>query len=186
MESSMRLEYLMTVFAVSGGMVLLFHQVNKHLCNKFLKKFEYEIRGSAKHEAKKRVRFAKDMVELIPMKNVQSDSINLAREQEVIEKVMVLDDAENWKHDEKSKDVMPPNRAVKKLLPGDQSLLSTGFRNIGYTTPEDVLHGQLPEKASLIFSEFLLDLVFLYNSLHSPLSPCAMAKHKGKRNTALS
>jgi len=39
MESSMRLEYLMTVFAVSGGMVLLFHQVNKHLCNKFLKKF---------------------------------------------------------------------------------------------------------------------------------------------------
>ncbi|ESW17757.1 hypothetical protein PHAVU_007G265600 [Phaseolus vulgaris] len=117
MESSMRLEYLMTVFAVSGGMVFLFHQVNKHLCNKFLKKFECEIRGSTKHEAKKKVRFAKDMVELIPMENSimensMTDRINMAKEQEVIGKVMDLDDTENWKHGEKFKDVMPPNRVV--------------------------------------------------------------------------
>ncbi|XP_014511343.1 uncharacterized protein LOC106770037 [Vigna radiata var. radiata] len=113
MESSMRLEYLMTVFAVSGGMVLLFHQANKHLCNKFLKKFEYEIRGSTKHEAKKKVRFAKDKVEVIPNENIsESDSISYAKEQDVIAKVMDLDDAENWKHDEKFKDVMPPNRVV--------------------------------------------------------------------------
>ncbi|KAK7355046.1 hypothetical protein VNO80_14291 [Phaseolus coccineus] len=112
MESSMRLEYLMTVFAVSGGMVLLFHQANKNLCNKFLKKFECEIRGSTKHEAKKKVRFAKDMVELIPMENSETDRINMAKEQEVIGKVMDLDDTENWKHGEKFKDVMPPNRVV--------------------------------------------------------------------------
>jgi len=59
------------------------------------------------------VRFAKDMVEQIPKENnSDSDSINFAKEQDVIAKVMDLDDAENWKHDEKFKDVMPPNRVV--------------------------------------------------------------------------
>ena len=75
------------------------------------------LQGSTKHEAKKKVRFAKDMVELIPMENSimensMTDRINMAKEQEVIGKVMDLDDTENWKHGEKFKDVMPPNRVV--------------------------------------------------------------------------
>ncbi|XP_020233107.1 uncharacterized protein LOC109813352 [Cajanus cajan] len=109
MESSMRLG-LMTVFAVSGSMVLLFHQVHKHLFNNFMKKFECEIRGSTKHHSKKKVRFAKDVVEL-PMEN-KSDLTNVGRAQQVIEKVMVIDDVKKCKHERKLRDVMPTNRAV--------------------------------------------------------------------------
>ncbi|RDY11383.1 hypothetical protein CR513_03967, partial [Mucuna pruriens] len=110
MESSMRLEYFMTVFAVSGSMVLLFHQAHKHLFNNFMKKFEYEIRGSMKHQTKKKVRFVKDAVEL-PIEN-KSDLINVARAQQVVEKVLVLDDDKKGKLEQKLKDVMPPNRII--------------------------------------------------------------------------
>ncbi|TKY53197.1 hypothetical protein E2542_SST24721 [Spatholobus suberectus] len=110
MESSIRVGYLMTVFAVSGSMALLFHQVHKHLFNNFMKKFEYEIRGSMKHHTKKKVRFAKDMVEL-PMEN-KNDCVNMAKAQQVIENVLVTDDVKKWKHEQKLKDVMPPNRIV--------------------------------------------------------------------------
>lgn len=48
MENSMRLG-LMTVFAVSGSMVLLVHQVHKHLFNNFMEKFECEIRPDGHH-----------------------------------------------------------------------------------------------------------------------------------------
>ena len=44
MGSSMRFG-LMTVFAISGSMVLLVHQVHKHMLKNFMKKFEFEIRG---------------------------------------------------------------------------------------------------------------------------------------------
>ncbi|KAK7278767.1 hypothetical protein RJT34_23803 [Clitoria ternatea] len=108
MESSMRLT-LMTAFAVSGSMVLLVHQVHKHLFDDFMKKFEYEIRGSTKHQTKKRVRFAKDVFE-IPME--KSDHMNMVKAQQVEdEKVLIKDGVENWKHEEKVKD-MPLNRLV--------------------------------------------------------------------------
>nr|ACU13683.1 unknown [Glycine max] len=110
MESSMRLGYLMTVFAMSGSIVLLFYQVNKHLCNNFVKKFEFEIRGSMKHQTKKRVQFAKDVME-IPMEE-KSDRINVARTQQVIDKVLFIDDVMKSKHEQKLKDAMPPNRAI--------------------------------------------------------------------------
>ncbi|KAL2327322.1 hypothetical protein Fmac_020749 [Flemingia macrophylla] len=102
MESSMKLG-LMTVFAVSGSMVLLFHQANKHLFNNFMKKFEYEIRGSTKHHTKKKVRFAKDVVE-VPMEN-KSDLAHIERTQEDV-------DVKQSKHGKKLKDVMPTNRIV--------------------------------------------------------------------------
>lgn len=70
------------------------------------------LQGSTKHVAKKKVRFAKNMVELIPMESSESDSTSLAEEQEVVANVMDLDDAADWKHEEKLKDVMPPNRLV--------------------------------------------------------------------------
>ncbi|KAK7392733.1 hypothetical protein VNO78_21179 [Psophocarpus tetragonolobus] len=104
----MKLGYLMTVFAVSGSMVLLFHQANKHLFNSFMKKFEYEIRGSTKAQSKKKVRFAKDVVE-VPMEK-ESDGVNVEREYEVIDKILLTDDAKKWKHEKKLKHVMPLNR----------------------------------------------------------------------------
>ncbi|RDY11384.1 hypothetical protein CR513_03965, partial [Mucuna pruriens] len=110
MESTMKLGYPMTVFAVSGSMVLLFHQFHKHFFNKFMEKFEYEIQGSMKHQTKKKVQNVKDMVEL-PTEN-NSDCINVARTQQVIEKVLVTNDDKKWKYDRKLKDVMPPNRIV--------------------------------------------------------------------------
>jgi hypothetical protein len=44
MESSMRFG-LMAVFAVSGSMVLLAHQVHKRILSNFMKKFEFEMSG---------------------------------------------------------------------------------------------------------------------------------------------
>ena len=46
------------------------------------------------------------------MESSESDSTSLAEEQEVVANVMDLDDAADWKHEEKLKDVMPPNRLV--------------------------------------------------------------------------
>jgi len=63
-----------------------------------------------KHQAKKKVRFAKDVVEF-PMEE-KNDHINVARTQEVIKKVLFIDDVKKWKHEQKLKDVMPPNRAI--------------------------------------------------------------------------
>lgn len=63
-----------------------------------------------KHQQKKKVRFAKDVVEL--QMEDERDRINLAREQHVIEKILVTDDAKNWKHEQILKDVMPPNRVA--------------------------------------------------------------------------
>lgn len=44
MESSMRFG-LMAVFAVSGSMVFLAHQVHKRILSNFMKKFEFEMDG---------------------------------------------------------------------------------------------------------------------------------------------
>lgn len=44
MENSIGFECLV-VFVVSGSMVILAHQVHKHLFNNFMKKFDCEIRG---------------------------------------------------------------------------------------------------------------------------------------------
>ncbi|XP_027364282.1 uncharacterized protein LOC113871388 [Abrus precatorius] len=109
MGSSMRVE-LMTIFAVSGSTVLLVHQVHKHLFNNLIKKFEFEIRGSMKHKAKKKVRFAKDVMEL-PMEN-KSDCTNVTKAQQVEDEKGVVMHDKNWKTEQNLKDVMPPNRVV--------------------------------------------------------------------------
>ncbi|XP_057498363.1 uncharacterized protein LOC130782918 [Actinidia eriantha] len=64
MDSSSVGAGFMAVFAVSGSVVLLAHQVHKRLLSNFMKKIEFELVGSHKdHAAKKKVRFAADVVE---------------------------------------------------------------------------------------------------------------------------
>ncbi|XP_057512647.1 uncharacterized protein LOC130794711 [Actinidia eriantha] len=53
----------MAVFAVSGSVVLLAHQVHKRLLSNFMKKIEFELVGSHKDHAKKKVRFAANVAE---------------------------------------------------------------------------------------------------------------------------
>ncbi|KAI3721914.1 hypothetical protein L2E82_32933 [Cichorium intybus] len=47
----------MTVFVVSGSVVLLAHQFHKHLLSDFMKKMEFEL-GPTKSQTKKKVRFS--------------------------------------------------------------------------------------------------------------------------------
>ncbi|KAG2683168.1 hypothetical protein I3843_10G020300 [Carya illinoinensis] len=62
MEGSVGVGF-MAVFAVSGSVVLLVHQVHKRLLSDFMKKVESEL-GSGKRRAnKKKVRFADDVKE---------------------------------------------------------------------------------------------------------------------------
>jgi len=51
------------VFAVSGSVVLLAHQLHKRLLSEFMKKIEFELVGSHKDNSKK-VRFSDEVVEL--------------------------------------------------------------------------------------------------------------------------
>ncbi|KAL4338869.1 hypothetical protein S245_041638 [Arachis hypogaea] len=81
-NSSMKIG-VMTVFAVSGSMVLLIHRVHKHMLKNFLEKFEVEICGYTphdehksldespkKHQIKKKVRFAEYVLEF-PIEKTQ-------------------------------------------------------------------------------------------------------------------
>ncbi|KAF2289587.1 hypothetical protein GH714_037320 [Hevea brasiliensis] len=62
MTSSMGLGF-MAAFAVSGSVVLIARQVHKRLVSDFMKKIEFELMGSRRCQAKKRVRFAEDVIE---------------------------------------------------------------------------------------------------------------------------
>ncbi|KAK9986525.1 hypothetical protein SO802_031476 [Lithocarpus litseifolius] len=74
MSNSMGVGF-MAVFAVSGSVVLLVHQLHKRLLSDFMKKVESEygtilyshgknkIKGSEKCQSKKKVRFADDVEE---------------------------------------------------------------------------------------------------------------------------
>ncbi|KAK9921518.1 hypothetical protein M0R45_030025 [Rubus argutus] len=63
MENSIGVGF-MAVFAVSGSVVLLAHQVNKRLLSHFMKDIEFELGGSEKtQQCKKTVRFADDVAE---------------------------------------------------------------------------------------------------------------------------
>ncbi|WJX79623.1 hypothetical protein P8452_62729 [Trifolium repens] len=120
MESSMRFG-LMAVFAVSGSMVLLAHQVHKRILSNFMKKFEFEMSGiiypkkfnghEKHHHLKKKVRFAKQEMEL-PMENKSYiDHRNVIRAQRVrAEQIWVMENVQ--KCGPKLEDTMPPNRAV--------------------------------------------------------------------------
>ncbi|XP_057745685.1 uncharacterized protein LOC130963601 [Arachis stenosperma] len=83
MENSSMKIGVMTVFAVSGSMVLLIHQVHKHMLKNFMEKFEVEICGYTphdehksldespkKHQIKKKVRFA-EYVLVFPIEKTQ-------------------------------------------------------------------------------------------------------------------
>ncbi|KAE8671668.1 putative Carotenoid isomerase, chloroplast precursor [Hibiscus syriacus] len=54
---------LMAVFAVSGSVVFIAHEVHKRLLSDFMKKIEFELAGNGKCQVKKRVRFADDVRE---------------------------------------------------------------------------------------------------------------------------
>ncbi|XP_061372164.1 uncharacterized protein LOC133314665 isoform X4 [Gastrolobium bilobum] len=110
MENSMRFG-LMAVFAVSGSMVLLVHQVHKRLLSNFMKKFEFEMGGPEKHQIKKKVRFAKQVLEL-PLEN-KSYGRKVTRAQRVkSEDIWVMENTQKWRRGPKLEDIMPPNRAV--------------------------------------------------------------------------
>ncbi|KAH1090399.1 hypothetical protein J1N35_017656 [Gossypium stocksii] len=53
---------LVAVFAVSGSVVFIAHQLHKRLLSDFMKKIEFELCGSGKYEQKKRVGFADDVM----------------------------------------------------------------------------------------------------------------------------
>ncbi|KAK9078573.1 hypothetical protein SSX86_002630 [Deinandra increscens subsp. villosa] len=48
---------VMTVFVVSGSVVILAHQIHKRLLSDFMRKMEFEL-GSPKGQTKKKVRFS--------------------------------------------------------------------------------------------------------------------------------
>ncbi|MED6147980.1 hypothetical protein PIB30_048900 [Stylosanthes scabra] len=123
----------MAVFAVSGSMVLLVHQVHKRLLSNFMKKFEFEMSGilypSAKdnltegcknNEGKKKVRFAKQVLEfpiesrgcchrkVTSSSNLRASS-NLAF---MAEELSVLENIQKWRRGPSLEDTMPPNRAA--------------------------------------------------------------------------
>ncbi|KAF5799405.1 hypothetical protein HanXRQr2_Chr07g0304181 [Helianthus annuus] len=51
----------MTVFVVSGSVVILAHQIHKRLLSDFMKKIEFEL-GPCKSQTKKKVRFLDEEV----------------------------------------------------------------------------------------------------------------------------
>ncbi|XP_019425219.1 PREDICTED: uncharacterized protein LOC109334102 [Lupinus angustifolius] len=122
MENSIRFG-LMAVLAVSGSMVLLAHQVHKRILSNFMKKFEFEmggvsythghknLGGSEKHNAKKKVRFAKQVLEF-PLEK-KSYCRKVARAQQIMDKeVLVMENIHKWKRGPKLEDNMPHNRAA--------------------------------------------------------------------------
>ncbi|KAF7851977.1 hypothetical protein BT93_L1673 [Corymbia citriodora subsp. variegata] len=65
MENSAGLGML-AVCAVSGSVALITLQAQKRLLSNFMKKIEFELQGfgsSEKHETRKKVRFAEDVIE---------------------------------------------------------------------------------------------------------------------------
>ncbi|PWA80686.1 hypothetical protein CTI12_AA194200 [Artemisia annua] len=54
----------MTVFAVSGSVVILAHQFHKRLLSDFMTKMEFEL-GSSKNSTKKKVRFFNDDLKIL-------------------------------------------------------------------------------------------------------------------------
>ncbi|CAK8544180.1 unnamed protein product [Lathyrus sativus] len=138
MESSMKLG-LMAVFAVSGSVVLLAHQVHKRVLSDFMKKFEFEMGGivyphsrkklkgyNKHHEAKKKVRFAKKMKEVSRENKSNDNHRNEIRAQRVkAEQVWVIKNALKSGCVPKLEDTMPPNRAV----------LYRGIMNYRHQTP---------------------------------------------------
>ncbi|KAI8560095.1 hypothetical protein RHMOL_Rhmol04G0228800 [Rhododendron molle] len=58
----------MAVFAVSGSVVLIAHQLHKRLLSDFMKKMEFELVASQKCHSKK-VRFSEDVVVELSSKN---------------------------------------------------------------------------------------------------------------------
>ncbi|KAK7244754.1 hypothetical protein RIF29_39580 [Crotalaria pallida] len=122
MENSIRLG-LMAVIAVSGSMVLLVHQVHKRVLTNFMKKFEFErggvlyghgqnnLGGPEKHLAKKKVRFAKQVLELPSEKNGYRRNVTRAQQAKAKE-VLVMENILKKKRGPKLEDTMPLNRAV--------------------------------------------------------------------------
>ncbi|RDX97285.1 hypothetical protein CR513_19956, partial [Mucuna pruriens] len=120
MENSTRFG-LMAVVAVSGSMVFLVHQVHKRLLSNFMEKVEFEMGGSLyahgqknmgeKHEAKKKVRFAK---EALGNKSCGRGNKIITRVRGMKTKeIWVMDKVQKWRHNwPKLEDTMPPNRAV--------------------------------------------------------------------------
>ncbi|KAG5055784.1 hypothetical protein JHK85_008294 [Glycine max] len=121
MEDSMRLGF-MAVVAVSGSMAFSVHQVHKRILSKFMDIFECEMGGvlnahgqknlcgSEKHQAKKKVRFAKEALRNNSCR--KGDKMIKIRLQRIkAEEIWVMKNVQKWRHGPKE-DMMPPNRAV--------------------------------------------------------------------------
>ncbi|CAL0326693.1 unnamed protein product [Lupinus luteus] len=114
---------LMAVFVVSGSMVLLAHQVHKHIFSNFMKQFEFEMGGVAykhgnkklgggkKHHANKKVRFEKEVLEFSLEKKGYNRKVTSAQKVKD-DKVLVMKNIQKCKSGPKLEDTMPPNRAV--------------------------------------------------------------------------
>ncbi|MBA0713278.1 hypothetical protein Golax_012320 [Gossypium laxum] len=67
---------LVAVFAVSGSVVFISHQLHKRLLSDFMRKVEFELCGSGKYEQKKRVGFADDVMREPSSNNKEYCNIN--------------------------------------------------------------------------------------------------------------
>ncbi|GMY14389.1 hypothetical protein FCV25MIE_09628 [Fagus crenata] len=116
MMSSMGVGF-MAVFAVSGSVVLLVHQVHKRLLSDFMKKFESEFgtilysngkkkfKGSEKYQSKKKVRFADD-VEEPSSNNEEYRKRHLLK----VKQVLAMKNVTYLGNDHKLERTMPANR----------------------------------------------------------------------------
>ncbi|XP_022765787.1 uncharacterized protein LOC111310570 [Durio zibethinus] len=105
----------MAVFAVSGSVVFVAHEVHKRLLSDFMEKIEFELGGSGKCKVKKRVHFADDVME--PSSNNKeyrkgNHSFNLAKQAKEIG-----EDDHHHQVLEISDSSMPLNRQNFLLIP---------------------------------------------------------------------
>ncbi|KAF3442782.1 hypothetical protein FNV43_RR16699 [Rhamnella rubrinervis] len=127
MEGSMGVGF-MAVFAVSGSVVLVAHQVHKRLFSNFMKTIEFELNGTLYPHAPKRcdeknmqgkktVRFAEDVVEpSSDNKEYRKKHHCVAKPALILDKTAVadLDHHHRHRHNQgyRLEDTMPPNRVA--------------------------------------------------------------------------
>ncbi|KVI09430.1 uncharacterized protein LOC112525970 [Cynara cardunculus var. scolymus] len=75
MDSDALRTRFMTVFVVSGSVVILAHQFHKRLVSNFMKKIEFEL-GSGPNQTKKKVRFSCEALKVLSTNKQNSKKLS--------------------------------------------------------------------------------------------------------------